>query len=462
MEKIKGLFGNSNILIKDFNPPPANEEDLKPVNKVNAVFIDSKNAFNIDFAKRCAKQFNKCYYYTPAGQDWFKRIQGEGLRDEGLIRIDDYRSRQEDNGYSYDTTDLFVFCDIPTAPEQDMLIRNGKAVWGCRYSEWIEDHRMQAKILLDKMNLLVNKTVVKYNVDELEAYLKPLKDKWVKVTKFRDIKETWHWVNYEESLPILRDLRHRLGYSHKWFEFIIEDPIKSDSELGYDMYNINGEFPETITWGLEIKNEGYLTHWTAFEDMPKEFRDPMTKMKSYLKDSGCRGFVCNEERIVKSNEYKKSKGMHKVFVNDMTMRLPLPDMDILSAIITNWGEILWLGANGIMAKPKYKAKYGMMLFITSDWLPHDEVTVKIGKEIKDLVCLINYYKIDDNYVCIGKEPDATFIGTIEALGNSIEECKEKLMKYSKMVSGIDVCVNTGVIDKIDEVVEAAEDLDIEI
>jgi hypothetical protein len=36
------------------------------------------------------------------------------------------------------------------------------------------------------------------------------------------------------------------------------------------------------------------------------------------------------------------------------------------------------------------------------------------------------------------------------------------MKYSKMVSGIDVCVNTGVIDKIDEVVEAAEDLDIEI
>ena len=68
--------------------------------------------------------------------------------------------------------------------------------------------------------------------------------------------------------------------------------------------------------------------------------------------------------------------------------------------------------------------------------------------------------MDGKYICIGKEENQTTMGTIEAIGDSIEECKDKLREYSKLVSGIDVSVDLSIIDRIDEVVENAEKLGI--
>lgn len=405
------------------------------------------NGVCVEAAIRLARDFGIVWYYT----NWKEayptiemRSIGMGLEDEGIIRVDDF--------WNYvDKADLIYFGDGRDGDLVDYLRDKGYRVWGSGKGEEMEFDRVASKEYMKHLKMPVNEYKDFHGLDELREYLKDEKnnDKFIK-SDLRGIHETFHHEEYKLSEPILNSIEKNLGASKNEWEFVAESPIPDAIEVGVDTICIDGKYPDKIQWGYEVKDLGYCCTESNFDDLDEMLTSSLTKMFSFFKAKKYRGYLSTELRIGKDKN---------PYLIDWCQRTPSPPGEIYYELWGNFSEVIWNGANGDIVTPIYLEKYAVEGIIYSSWAAGDEwQAIHFPKEIRKWVKIKNLYKKDDTYYFIPARGGYEQIGGLVAIGNSIDDCVEKLKKYSEQIKGYKIDIPIGSIDKAKEQIEQGEKL----
>ena len=395
-------------------------------------------------AEHIAKSFGKVFYYTRWDCKGFAdpkdKFPGFGMLN--VTTIEYLFGKDEKTGYDFNKIDLFCFFDLYFGDIQDHLASIGKNVWGCRSSEKLELDRWFFVNKLKELGLPVVKTAHKVGIDALRSYLKQNKNQYVKISKFRNVRETFKSKSYDIVEDTINDIEHDYGDISKLLEFNIQDQIKALSEIGYDSYTINGQYPKNSIFGIELKDIAYLCKTLQYDELPKILRTINERFSDYFKETNCRGFISNEVRMV-----SKILG----YYTDASQRNPSPPSELYQVLYKNLPEIMYYGATGQLVEPEYTAKYAGEVIVCSHELEEGEmIHVKIPDSIKEWVKLRYSCLIDGKYSCIPR--GFSEVGAIVAIGNTLKEVTDNLTKYSEifMDNNFDLEIK---IDKIDTAIE---------
>lgn len=403
----------------------------------------------LELAIRISKDFDKVYYFSP----WvgpFPRnngvLIGEGLQDEGIIRINDF--------WDYvDEVDLFIFPDCYDSDIQLQLESMGKRVWGSRRGDQLELLRMEAKEHLKSLGLAVQPVREITGLDKLRTYLKSHENKYVKISTYRGCFETFHAPNYKLTEPILDELENSLGASQYVTTFVVEDAIEGEDvvETGWDGYTVDGQFAQKSLFGYEAKDLGYLACVKDIEDMSPLITEYNEKISETLRNFRYRNFMSTEIRV----------GKDKIpYMTDACQRLGSPPNELYQEMLTNISEIIWEGAGGVLIEPEFCCEYGIEVMIHSDWSDKHWQSIYIEPEVRKWVKLRNLTKINDTYYIVPQEPGLPEIGAVVAIGNSVEECIKKVKSYAEKVTGYRVDIKVGAIDDMMKIIKKGEKLGI--
>ncbi len=245
-----------------------------------------------------------------------------------------------------------------------------------------------------------------------------------------------------------------MGATKNDYEFVVEDPIPDAVEYGYDGFCIDGKYPQKTTFGVEVKDLGYLGHVKPMSEISELITGPMEKLSDFFKKKKYRATVSTEIRITKDKNN---------YLIDWTCgRFPSPPGEIYQELWENFSEVIWFGAEGVLVEPEYKFEYCVEGIIQSSWAAGDgEQAVYFPEEIRRWVKIKNLYKSNDTYYFLPCGGGYTEIGGVVALGNSIEECVEKLKEYADQIEGYKINIPVGSIDKAMEEISKGVSLGIE-
>ena len=408
------------------------------------ILVCDSGGLQVEEAVRLARDFGRVYYFCP-NYDYRpslkKSMIGERLRDVKVIeqwmyKWNDYGDTSGD--YDFNDIDIFYFPDIYFGDIQMHLLSLGKKVWGSRKAEELELLRFETKQKLAEIGLAVTPTVKFKDYNELIAYLqKENKPKFIKLSWFRGVIESVQFKSMEESVEMLAELKKSLELAcaesgENAMELLAEDPIESDVEYGVDTYTIDGKFPNEVSFGIEIKDKLYLTKHELITNLPQQLQDTLYGLGLLIGEygkGGCISKIATEVRVD-----KKEQG-HLI---DITMRNPSPPTEILQEWQDNYSEIIVEGVDGKLIQPIYKTKYAAQVEFYSLYAEEHRQDVKIPDDIRQWVKLRN---------CCGKDKtgsgeysviptgDLIEIGNIVGLGNTIEECFDKIKEYASKIEG---------------------------
>lgn len=378
------------------------------------------NGLFVSIAQMLARSFGRVLYYSPWVNAFPKSnamIIGDGLEDIERIK------------YPWDhldEVDLWVFPDVYFSDMQMELVRQGRRVWGARKGDALELHRSESKELLRELGLEVGNYAVLDGMEELRLYLMDHENVWVKVSLVRGDLETFHSINYELSKPKLDEVAHRLGAKATFAEFIVEDAIEDAVEVGYDGFTVDGQYPETSFFGFEIKDLGYVGMVKPYSRLPKPVLEVNAALASWFKRQQYRGFFSSELRITKDRT---------PYLIDPCARAGSPPSEVYQEMFSNWAEILWQGAEGILVNPVPVAKYGVEAMIHSAWADKNWQALSIEDDARQWVKLRNHTRIDGKDYCVPQEVGLPEIGAVIGIGDTIMEAIEHLRDNASQVKG---------------------------
>lgn len=258
--------------------------------KTKSVLIYDYGTFT-SLAERLGKDFGKVYYYSPWKSSYPKIAPS--LIGEGLSNVE-----RVNNLFDYiDEVDVFVFPDIIDADLQLHLESLGKKVFGSRRGEELETNRAGMREYMKELKLPVGHYEIIKGVDALRLYLKDHKNVWVKIDTFRGDFETFQSKNYEYISTRIDVLEREFGILKNEVEFMVEDSLENKVEIGYDGYCIDGKFPNSTVFGLEIKSLGYVGVFKDYKELPETVIDFNNKISEALKGYNYRNFWSTEIRV---------------------------------------------------------------------------------------------------------------------------------------------------------------------
>jgi hypothetical protein len=389
----------------------------------------------LSLADKMGEKVARSLYYSPFEteyRDARKCIIGTGLAN--VERVDEW---QEMIG----EIDLFIFPDIGYGGLQRYLRSIGKAVWGGNGASDLELYRTRFMEKLGQLGLPVAPSKVIKGLTALSDHLKTVEDRWIKVNRFRENMETWHHKTYAHSEPILEWLAVEFGGVAEHVVFVVQEPIEHAAEIGYDGWNIDGQFPEASFQGYEKKNQLYLGTWLEADQMPDEVKNVNEALAPYLKDIGYRSFLATEIR----NE----------FFIDPTFRMAGQTQEHLLETCTNLPEIIWAGANGQVVQPKFEAKFaaeGTLHYTagTDHWM-----VLRVPEEVKKWVKLYGYCEVDG--VCHFPPRKNDELGVVIGNGNTVLEAIDHLKANLDLLEKEPVsCDCSGFVELITQIEEAEE------
>ena len=418
-------------------------EDLK-----NEAVLVIDNGSHVAFAHRLSREIGTVYYHNPSSKSAYPAEHdaavGEGI--EGLTVV-------------YDMWDIIpqvgriFFFDLYNDDLQEYLVSIGKHVWGARGWEEIETKRVETKKLMRRMGLPVNKYELITGLDKLREYLKENDNVFVKIDYYRGDGETMHCENYQAIENKLNQLQVFWGAMANQKKFCVEKPIDAVCESGLDLYCIDGEYPEIIPFGYEIKDCGFAATVKPYKDISPLLTELTDKFKDTLRELNYRSDFSTEHRITKKKV--------SYCIDIVAGRKPSPPSELLQELITNWGQIMWHGSAGVMVQPIYAAKFGVEIIIHCPDAAKHWVTVQVPEEIRNWVKLKNVCYFDNAYQYIPQDFEMEEIGAVVAIGASIEECVEKLKEYCSMIIGHGLEMNVApVMEKLQKAISDGESVGI--
>ena len=417
---------------------------MKAVEEVTACCVDYGTF--IDVASKLAETMGTVYYYSPTEteyQDIRDCIKGEGL--DRVKRLDDPLDPE-----ILKTIDLFVFPDIGFTGLQKHLRDIGKAVWGHMGATELELYRDLFLDVLKEVELPTIHSETIIGLTALAKYLKEHQNKWVKINRFRGNMETWHHENYEQSLRTLDSLAVIFGGAKEHVIFVVQDDIKSDLEVGYDGWSIDGQYPSHSFQGYEKKNELYLGSLLADKDLPEEIKVVNQAMSAVLANYGYRNWWATEIRVSDGIPY---------FI-DPTPRMPGQTGEHQLETLSNFAEVIWQGANGNLIEPEFAWEFAAEATLHHDMESVDAAiasewkTVKFPPAVMPWIKLYHYCKLDGVYHFPAESTDE--VGVAIGGGASIQAAIKHLVGTLEKLKGLPIHANVMGFTNLIECIKEAE------
>ena len=415
---------------------------IKDPSDVVCLVVD--NGLFVELAAKLSKTYKKVYYYCP-WEEAFAKLNtawiGKGM--ETLVLVDSIY------GPHFDEVDFFCFPDIYFGWEQRMLVRLGKVVWGSRLGEQMELDRAGMKRIMEKAELPVGKYWEITGIDNLRAFLKENQNVWVKINKYRGTFETFKSDSYDLVEPKLDEVEYKLGPMKHEIVFIVEADLEDKVEFGTDAWTIDGQFPETLISGLEIKDCGFASVFKNYDELPEPLIRFNEAMRPVFEAYGYRGFFSTEIRIGED---------HVPYMIDFCARAPSPPNELYQEQYANLAECMWYGANGIIVNPEPVSKFGAEIMLHSSWADKNWQKIKFPEEIRDYVKLRNCYKNKDGYYCIPQDCGLPEIGAVIGLGDTLEEAFDHALQNAEQVEGYYLESKSSAIDQVREQIDKMRQL----
>lgn len=400
---------------------------MKDVDEVVACVVDFGTFLSV--AERLGETMKLVYYHSPHEteyQDIREYVKGDGL--DNVIRLDDVL----DPGV-LDEIDLFVFPDIGFTGLQRHLREIGKAVWGHMGATELELYRTRFLDMLEELGLpMVHNERVK-GLTALSEYLKQHENVWVKIDRARHNMETWKSRSWKQSQRTLDSLAVIFGGMKEYVQFIVQDDIESDIEIGYDGWCINGKYPYASFQGYEKKNESYLGSVLDYEDLPDEVRDICEAVAPKLAEYGFCDWVAYEIRV---------QNITPFFI-DITPRMAGQTMEHQLESIANFPEIIWAGANQELIEPEFEWTFAAEATLHYDADTKDPTIVdewkslELDDDMKKWVKLYHYCRtMDGEYQFPNRNTDE--IGVVIGLADDCEESIEDLKEHLEALKDLPV------------------------
>lgn len=411
--------------------------------------FSSKSVLVIDhglffsWAQKLAPAFGECSYYVSPADDLFptarKALIGDGFK--GIKRVQNL----------YDAVrraDLIVCPDVFLGDLAEHLRTDmGKRVWGAFKAEELELDRWRAKQVMERAGLPSNPTVKLIGLQALRDHLRTATDKFVKVSRYRGISETFHHIDYRLSESKLDEMEHQLGMQKYLMPFLVEDAIDSVSEPGWDGYTIDGQYPPLCITGFEVKDRSYIGAVHATHQTYAGLAAINAGLASEFKRLRYRGFFSTEARVTKQGV---------CYPIDLTCRAASPAGETYQELFSNWPEIIWHGASGELVEPVVAAKFGAQLIITSGWAERDWQALYFPPAISQWIKLYNPCRIRSQ-TCIVPQETAHLkeIGSVVGIGNTLEQAVQRCKDYAAQIEGYMVDCNASALDDAEKVVAEA-------
>ena len=396
----------------------------------------------LHIAEAMTRYFGKVYYYNPRWNaeeflDSKTMYMGDGL--PGVTACRDFWK-------TVPGVSLFIFPDIYNGDLQLELVRRGYNVWGSRYAEDMELDRWHFKqttlkdagMPVQPMKRIIGMTKLREYLQENDG-----KTKYIKVSATRGDIESRKHTHYAISRSWLDELCYKQGPLVDDMEFIIEDPIEAELEVGYDGFVVDGLFPTTAVYGVEMKDAGYFGSVMPYADLPEPLLYTNAKLANVLKQYKYRGFYSNEIRVGKDGKF---------YYLDPTCRAGSPPSQVMMELFSNWGEMMYAGAQGALIAPKPVAKYGILAFIYSERCDKEWCAYKYPDK------WAQWYKFSYSYVIDGVRytgpqfSGMSAMGSIVAVDDDPMRCIEKLKDYADALEGD--CLDV----RLDSVVRAVKEI----
>lgn len=337
-----------------------------------------------------------------------------------------------------DEIDLFVFPDIFDGPLQIYLRSLGKRVWGSGLAESLETRRSHSKRWLRELGLPVGPYRALQGTNELRLHLQRHDDQYVKVSQTRGDMETFHAETYDLIEPRLDELEHALGAKKDYTEFVVEEPIQSKVEVGYDGYCIDGAYPQQALFGVETKDSGYVGEVVNTNGLPSAVGYVNQKLSPLFRDLNYRGFWSSEIRVAEDNT---------PYLIDPCCRMASPPGELYSFLIANLHEIIWEGAAGNIVEPVWRNSYGAQLILRSSWAEAGWQPLEYPPALAPNVKLHYATQLGERMYYVPQNIPMPEIGAVVAGGESIREAIANCVAIAEQVKGYDVKFDSSALDK---------------
>lgn len=396
----------------------------------------------LSWAMKLSEYFGEISYFVP--WDGLFPDMSRALIGDGFPKI----KRVQNFFEAAKRADLIVFPDVYN---QDVLnvcrYQLKKPCWGSGRAEELELDRWRSWQLLKKLGLPAVQTERVIGVDALRRCLRKNEDKYIKISRYRGVGETFHHVNYRLSEPWIDEKAHKLGRQQHLMPFMVQDSINSDCEPGWDGYIVDGQTPRTNIVGFEVKDKSYFCSVLPAKEMFAGLSDLNEALAATFKKYQYRGWFSSEVRV----DGKKS------YPIDLTCRAASPAGETYQELITNWGEILWHGAQGEIVEPKFGGQYGMQIIIKAAAAEHEWLPVYFPEKLSRWVKLYNACRLKGQTCVIPQEgAGLIWIGSVVAIGDTPEQCKKRIKEYADQVEGYQVEIDVDTLNDAEAVADEAE------
>jgi hypothetical protein len=339
-----------------------------------------------------------------------------------------------------DRVDVWVFPDIFDADIQESLVKDGKRVFGSRRGDEMEIHRSEFRDLLKKVGLPVPPYESVIGIDALRERLEVVEDKYIKSSPMvRGTSETWHHIRYNLSQTHIDLLSSKLGALRDTIEFLIDDPIPSAQEVGFDDICVRGKFANHALVGIENKDRAYFGQFMATASMPKELREVNEKLGPIFEQYGYTNFWSSELR-----------GKYLI---DPCPRLASPAGECIQAMNANLAERIYAATEGEVVEPKPAAKYSAQVLLVSDEIEQGPLPIDIPEKNREWAYLYNSGMDKDGQEWV--TPNATKfseLGSVVGIGNTPEQAVKACEEHCKGIECMKLEIH------LDELHEAKSDL----
>lgn len=415
------------------------------MNRSDATVLVVDHSLFLPLAIKLVPDFKRVLYYTPFENAYpilNDAIIGDGF--EGLERIDDIFEH-------LDEFQLAVFPDIRHSGLQKHLDSIGKRVWGSRNGDDLELKRMLLKQTQSARGLNVPKHRSIRGLDELRSLLKDTENVFVKISQFRGLMETFHHIDYDHSLPLLDQLAVQLGPLQNEFPFVVEWPIDTEIEVGYDGFCIDGQYPKIGLQGHEKKDLGLIASVMDYDDLPVQVTEVNDALAPVLRKYNYRNFLSTEIRV---------KGDEGTLI-DITCRGGIPSIESQMELWGNLADIIWEGSIGNLVEPDPTAQFAVEVMIHHK---DDKTRWRILEVPDEAMDSIKPYSAcyHDGLYCFPPMPfSSEVVASIVATGNTLEEAVEQLKETAELFKDQPVVVQTDAIYDMLKSINTAEDEGIE-
>ena len=265
------------------------------------------NGLFFDFALKLTEHFKKVYYYT----EWKNAYPGmaeavvgtEWKNGKRLKTFDGKNIERIENMFSVlDEIDCFFTPDIYDGDLLELLERSGIPCFGSGKAECLELNRYETAVEMKGLGMDVARTINIVGMAALREHLKKNEDKFIKISKYRKVFETFHHINYKLSEPLLDNIENTLGPLKYIVEFVVVDNIEAIVEEGIDAYSVNGELPSMVFTGCEIKDVSYAGRLMKTDELSVGNKKVNEKFVKLLKKYDNSGFFSTEVRTTKEGK----------------------------------------------------------------------------------------------------------------------------------------------------------------